>query len=72
MVEDDEAARKERAAALRERIARLKPNQTQPVDGLEGDSETDDEQARTGEENPAGESPRELIQRRMRELDNKT
>jgi hypothetical protein len=75
MADDDEEARKARAASLREKIASLKPDQTKAVEGSEDDSETDnsgiDEQA-AEEEAPSGESPREFVHRRMRELDKKT
>jgi len=76
MADDDEAARKARAASLRQQIASLKPNQTKAVEPSEDDSEADssgpdkNEQAEE-EEAPLGESPREFVRRRMRELDNK-
>jgi hypothetical protein len=77
MADDNEEARKARAASLREKIASLKPDQTKAVEGSEDDSETDNsgpdinEQA-AEEEAPSGESPREFVHRRMRELDKKT
>jgi hypothetical protein len=77
MADDDEEARKARAASLREKIASLKSNQTNAAERSEDDSETDnsgpdsDEQA-AEEEAPSGESPREFVHRRMRELDKKT
>jgi hypothetical protein len=68
MADDDEAARKARAESLRQRIASLKSDQTASEEVSEDDSETDS----NGEEAPLGESPREFIHRKMRELDNKT
>lgn len=73
MAVDDEAARKARAASLRERIASLKSGKTNPVEAAENDSESvsagPDEAM--DEEAPSGESPREFVHRRMKELDNK-
>jgi hypothetical protein len=68
MADDDEAGRKAKAESLRQRIASLKPNQTASDEVSEDDSETDS----SGKEAPLGESPREFINRKMRELDNKT
>lgn len=63
---DDKAARKARAESLRERITQLKSG------GFSKDSEPKDKN-RPNEELPAGiprhESPRQFIERRMRELD---
>ena len=75
MADDDEAARKERAAALRQRIASLKPH-PKPVEISEDDSEADsrdaaDNRDAVDREAPSDESPREFVQRRMRELNNK-
>lgn len=77
MADDDEAARKARAEALRQQIASLKPNQTKAVEESEDDSEPDSsdhgsEKQAADKEAPSGESPREFVQRKMRELDNKT
>jgi hypothetical protein len=71
MKDDDEAARRARAAALRQRIAALKPvgrrSETAKDDsetsGLRPDKKPGDEAA------PLGESPREFVNRKMRELD---
>lgn len=76
MADDDEEARKARAASLRQQIARLNPNQAKPLegsaDGAEtAGSETDEVAQVVDEETPSGESPREFIHRRMRDLDNK-
>jgi len=72
MADDDEAARKARADSLRQRIASLKPNQVKPDDASDNDSETDALNENGPDEAPLGESPREFVQRKMRELDNKT
>jgi hypothetical protein len=77
MADDDEAARNARAESLRQQISSLSPGQTKAVGESEDDSETDscgsvsEKQAADKEAHP-GESPREFVQRRMRELDNKT
>jgi hypothetical protein len=71
---DDEEARRAKAASLRERIARLKS----PTEGGGGEAGDDSEtQPPPGEtppegsraEAPKGESPRDFIHRRMREMD---
>lgn len=75
MADDDEAARKARADSLRQRIASLKPNQVKPDEASDNDSETDNsglDKHGPDQEAPLGESPREFVQRKMRELDNKT
>lgn len=77
MADDDEAARKARAESLRQQIASLRPGQTKAVEESEDDSEADSnssgsEKQAADKEALAGESPREFVQRRMRELDNKT
>jgi hypothetical protein len=74
MADDDEAARKARADSLRQRIASLKPNQVKPDEASDNDSETDSSGLNENgpDEAPLGESPREFVQRKMRELDNKT
>lgn len=75
MADDDEAARKARADSLRQRIASLKPNQTKPDSVSASDSETDSsdlDKDELDQKAPLGESPREFVQRKMRELDNKT
>ena len=71
MTNDDEAGRRAKAEALRQRIARLKSGQKQSEN--EGE---DSEAANAGSEHkrdddaaPLGESPREFVQRKMRELD---
>ena len=71
MAHDDEAARRARADSLRQRIAALKTGQTGPevatdeanTSGPLGKQKTDEETR-----SPA-ESPREFVQRKMRELD---
>jgi hypothetical protein len=71
MANDDEAARRARANALRQRIAALKPGQTRPEDS-EDESKTQGpgSNEKPGDETtPLGESPREFVNRRMRELD---
>ena len=71
MAKDDEAARRARANALRQRIAALKSDQTSPKDS-EDDSESRDSVTgqKPGEKTaPVDESPREFVHRRMRELD---
>ena len=73
MTNDDEAARRAKAEALRQRIAKLKPGQKRP-EVPEEDSEAanaDGEHKRDGESAPLGESPREFVHRRRRELDHK-
>jgi hypothetical protein len=74
MADDDEAARRARAAALRQRIAGLKPGRTNPTQASENESESDqtDPGETVDQEALPGESPREFIHRRMRELDKKT
>lgn len=77
MADVDEAARKARAESLRQQIASLRPSQTKADEVSAGDSEPDSsdpgcEKQAANQEAPAGESPREFVQRRMRELDNKT
>ncbi len=75
MADDDEAARKARAEYLRQRIAGLKTNQTKPDEVSDSDPETDSsslDKNGPDQEAPLGESPREFVQRKMRELDNKT
>lgn len=62
MSTDDEAARKARAARLREQIARI----TKP--DFSGDEELKEESRTSG---PSRESPREFVERRMRELNKK-
>ena len=73
MADDDEAARKARADSLRQQIESLKPNQpkfgqTSQEDSATDAGATDLERPAADEETP-GESPREFVQRRMRELD---
>ena len=70
---DDEAARKARAESLRQKIASLKSGQTDPVEASENESESESggHDTTVDKETPSGESPREFINRRMRELDNK-
>lgn len=71
MTNDDEAARRAKAEALRQRIARLKSGQKQSESAAD-DSEaanTGSEHKRDDEAAPLGESPREFVQRKMRELD---
>jgi hypothetical protein len=63
MAKDDEAARKSRAEKLREQISKLK-NQDDPGDEKEP-SHPEDSQTKTR----SGESPRDFIHERMRELD---
>jgi hypothetical protein len=73
MADDDEAARKARAEDLRQRIADLTSGETKAVQVSVDDSEaessdaTDDTQL-ANKETPLDVSPREFIQRRMREL----
>lgn len=62
MEKDDQAARRARAASLRERIARI----TNP-DSSRGEKLRQDSPADT----PSKESAREFVERRMRELDKK-
>jgi hypothetical protein len=63
MAEDDEAARKSRAEKLRGQISRLK-NHDDAGDEKEP-SQSEDSQTKTR----SGESPRDFIRERMRELD---
>jgi hypothetical protein len=62
---DDKAARKSRADSLRERIEQLVRR-----DRL-GGSQCEDETQPSKENRPRRESPREFIERRMRELERK-
>jgi hypothetical protein len=70
MANDDESERVARAAALRQRIAALKSDHE--AEGGKDDSRVanggSDEKANDEVARP-GESPREFIHRRMRELD---
>ena len=63
MATDDEAARKERADKLRAQISRLKKPEESDA------SECAPEEPKS--ESPAGKSPRDFINERMRELDKK-
>jgi hypothetical protein len=64
---DDEAARKARAENLEEEITRLTSSRPQagPAETERTEKEGEDRETRSGE------SPREFIRRRMRELDQK-
>ena len=62
MERDDQAARRAKAESLRERIAQI----TNP-DSSRGEKLRQDLPARS----PSKESPREFVERRMRELDKK-
>jgi len=73
MTDDDEAARKARAEDLREKIASLTSGETKDVEVSADDSEAESSDATkdehlTNKETPSDVSPREFIQRRMREL----
>ena len=71
MGNDDEAARRARASALRQRIASLKSGETKP-EHSEDQSKTQGpgSNEKPGvETTPLGESPREFVHRKMRELD---
>jgi hypothetical protein len=70
MSKDDEAARIARANDLRNRIAGLRSGQLKPDDS-EDDSKSSDQAANNNadDETPPCESPREFVERRMRELD---
>jgi hypothetical protein len=71
MKDDDEAARRARADALRQRIAALKPGLRHSETAAE-DSESPGSRRdkKPGDEaTPEGESPREFVNRKMRELD---
>ena len=74
MADDDEAARKARAESLRRQIANLKSGRTNPVEASENDSESESNgpEKTVDKDAPSGESPREFVHRRMRELDDKT
>ena len=63
MATDDEAARKERSDKLRAQISRLK----KPEASDASDCVPEEPQS----ESPAGKSPRDFINERMRELDKK-
>lgn len=67
MTNDDEAARRARADGLRQRIAAIKSG-AKPRE-VAGDSETSQTAGDEEETAPLGESPREFVQRKMRELD---
>jgi hypothetical protein len=72
MTQDDAAARKAKAERLRKEIETLTESDDEaedagaPMEGHGEDGETTPKGA------PAGESPRDFIQRRMRQLDEKT
>jgi hypothetical protein len=71
MANDDEAGRRARADSLRQRIAALKTGRTGPeVAADEADTSGPLGKRKTDHEtiSPA-ESPREFVQRKMRELD---
>jgi hypothetical protein len=73
MANDDEAARRARADSLRQRIATLKSGHT-AAKVPESDSEASGRSSEikpADETAPLGESPREFVQRKMRELDRK-
>jgi len=62
---DDEVARRERAEKLRAQISRYKKKDNVPDD----ESSAEPEEPRS--DSHAGKSPREFIQEKMRELDEK-
>jgi hypothetical protein len=66
---DDEAAREARAADLIAEIDRWSSQQSQP-EKKERENKDDPASAKEGEKKHTPESPRDFIQRRMRELDN--
>ena len=71
MANDDEAARRARAAALRQRITALKSTEKKS-EASEKDSRTQgsgSKKKKTDDDATPAESPREFIDRRMRELD---
>ncbi len=71
MTNDEEEARRVRADALRQRIAALKSGES-TRETSDDDSKihgSENNRKRGDEKNLQGESPREFVQRRMRELD---
>jgi hypothetical protein len=71
MTNDDEAARHAKAESLRQKIAGLKSGQKRR-EVTDDDSEAENsgsEHKRDDEAAPLDESPREFVQRKMRELD---
>jgi len=72
MDKDDQAARKARAEKLRKQISRItgKPDSAQGRDEPESAQDVTPEESAPGT-HPASESPRDFIQRRMRELQEK-
>jgi hypothetical protein len=74
MANDDEAARKARAESLRKRIGELVSSDTESEEVSEGGSETEsahlvNDKEHADQKAPSDQNLRELIDRRMRELD---
>lgn len=74
MESDDEAARKERVESLRQRIGELTSPKTESEAVAESDAEPElgdpvGDKKHAGQEAPSKQNLRELIDRRMRELD---
>jgi hypothetical protein len=68
---DDKAARKSRADSLRERIGQLVRGDRLGGSECEDESEPSKENREGSAHTPRRESPREFIERRMRELERK-